>query len=242
MEQTINSTFTELAKLIAESQADELEQKQQLPMPRDSYIKQKMTALIFEFEQENKKLLHYMEKARQILVENINFLPLIEQEHHAKELLTAMIKLNDSIEIEQVITAGSWQNFLGFTNETIFWIYSLGYKFFEEKNYEDALSLFLMLTLLNPTVSDNWIALGFAQKNLSLETQALYSLSIASMVNPNNPTSRYQSAEIYLHLNDFDKALIELEALSKIINNQKLDSLKPELESMLNKAKNRQSL
>ncbi len=237
-----DSVFAEMAKLIAEGQADELQSKQKLLMSRDVYIEQKTTALILELEKAYKELLHHMEKGRELLLESLNLLPYAEQEHHAKEFLIAMNKLSLPIEIEQVSKAGSWQKFLGFTNETIFWIYSVGFKFFEEKKYENALALFLMLTLLNPAVSDNWISLGFSQKNLFLNTQALNSFFIASSLAAENPTPRYQSAEIYLCLGEFDKAAVELDALTHIVESQKIDSLRPLLESMINKIKNRQSL
>ena len=234
------SIFTELASLIAENQADELESKQQLLLPRDHYIKQKTTALLYELERENKELLEQMAVARHILSENLQILPPEEQGYYAKEFLTAMDKLTHNVEIKQVVTEDSWQSLLGFSNKTMFWIYSLGYKLFEEKNYKEALSLFLMLTVLNSMVPDNWVALGLTQKNLSLENLALSSFNTASILNPENPTSRYQSAEIYLHLGEFDKALIELEALSQIIESQKLESLRPQLKFLQSKAKNKQ--
>ena len=234
------SIFTELASLVAEDQADELEGKQQLLMPREQYVKQKKTALIYELERENKELLEHMATAKHILSENLQILPQEEKGYYAKEFITAMDRLTHNIEIKQMVTEDSWQSLLGFSNKTMFWIYSLGYNLFEEKNYNEALSLFLMLTTLNSTVPDNWIALGLTQKNLSLEDCALNSFNTASLLNPENPTSRYQSAEIYLHLGEFDKALIELEALSEIIESQKLESLRPQLEFLLSKAKNKQ--
>ena len=236
------SMFTELAELIAESQADELAVKQRLMMPREKYIEQKTQGLIHDLEKEHKKTLSYMDQARNILLEEIRQLPLAEQEHHAKDILIAVDKLSKNIELDQVEKAGSYQQLLGFSNETMLWIYQLGSKFFGEKHYEKALSLFLMLTLLNPLICEHWTCLGFTQKNLSLEPSALLSFSTAALLSPENPTPRLQGAEIHLHLGDFDKALIELEALREIIESQNLSSLKPQLELMMNKAQNRQSL
>ncbi|MES2199632.1 MAG: hypothetical protein V4489_05655 [Chlamydiota bacterium] len=235
------SIFSELAELVAESQADELEVKHKLPMAREEYIKQKTLSLIADLEKEHKKTLKSMEEARKILLADLENLPEVEREHHAKELLIAMDRLSRNVEMEQVTAATSWQKFLGLSNETLIWIYKLGFQFFEHKDNEKALSLFLMLAMLNPLVSDYWIALGFAQKGLSLEAAAINSFSSASFLNSDNPTPIYQSAEIYLHLGEFDKALLELEALAEIIERQKLDALKPQFELLFNKTKNKQT-
>ena len=235
------SIFSELAALIAESQADELAVKQRLMMPREKYIEQKTLGLIHDLEKEHKKTLHYMEQARKLLLEDLKNLPDQEKEHHARELLLAMSKLSHNVEMEEVIAATSWQKFLGLSDETLIWIYKLGLKFFEKKSNEEALSLFLMLPMLNPLVADYWIALGFAQKELSLQDLALNSFSSASFLNPDNPTPVYQNAKIYLHLGQFDDALQELEVLTGIIEKQKLDFLKPQLELLLTKAQNKQT-
>ncbi len=210
-------------------------------MPREKYVKQKILGLIHDLEENHKKILDSMTQARKTLLVDLKNLPDIEKEHHAKELLIAMDKLSHNIEIEQITAATSWQKFLGLSNETLIWIYKLGFQFFENKNNEEAFPLFLMLTLLNPFVADYWIALGFVQKGLSLEVVALDSFSLAALLNPDNPTPRYQNAEIHLHLGQFDKALLELESLAEIIEKQKLDSLKPEFELLFNKAQNKQT-
>ncbi len=241
MELEKKSIFAELAELIATEQVEALESKGKLPIPKENYIKQKAISLTEEWETENTKFIGYMKKAKELLEEDLNLLPPSEKKSYSEELLIAAIKLENPPTKEVVAELGSWQKALGLNNETLLWIYNLGSRFFNEKHYEEAVSLFSFLTLLNPMIWEHWIALGFAQKELNQDIYALNSLSLASLLNPHDPTSRFQSAKIHLKLSQFDEALLELEELQKIITEQNLEDLKPHLEFLLNQAKNKQT-
>ncbi len=232
------SIFTDLAGLIAEGWAEELLVKQRLMMPKDRYIKEKTQSLVHDLEKEHEKNLLYMERARELLFLALENLSGEEKERYTKELLIATEKLSQNIEMEQITEDTPWQKILGLSDATLIWIYKLGFHFFEQKNNEDALSLFLLLSMLNPLASDYWIALGFAQKELSLESLALTSFSLAASLDPENPTPNYQSAEIYIQLGLLDQAVLEVQTLAKIIERQKLDFLKPDLENLLNRIQN----
>ncbi|MES2199658.1 MAG: tetratricopeptide repeat protein [Chlamydiota bacterium] len=240
METDDEPLFIELAKVIANRQADELAVKGQLTIERGLFVEQKMATIVEALNDENTKIRKSLIKANQLLMEDLELLPNVEKELRTQELSVMTDKLNQVVDPDQLVAAGSWQNFLNLSNETLLWIYNLGYRCFEEKKYKEASSLFLILTLLNPLVCDYWVALGFAQRGLLLDASALNSFVTATTLNPDNPAARYQAADIYLQLKQPTEAIEELEALLKIIEDQRLDVLRPCTELLLDTAKKEQ--
>ena len=114
-------------------------------------------------------------------------------------------------------------------------IYTIGYNLSLENKHEDALCLFQMLTTLNPLVSDYFIAQGLSERSLQQNNEALQSFAMAAIMNPNQPISRYNSAELYLELHQVKDAKLELEVLEEIITVNKLTDLQPALESLRSK-------
>ena len=239
---TTEPSFTEIASLVANAQADILEAKQPLPTSRKLYIEEKTKQLTTILEDDYNKLLLHMKRLNEILILELHLLPQVKRALHRQELILATNKLRSHIDPEEVAAAGSWQKLLNLTNETMLWIYQVGYKQFEEKKLEQALSIFLTLAILNPHICDYLIALGTAQLALAQKTQALHTFSLASILEPEHPIIRFRCAEIYLDSEQFDDALLELEALREIIEKEKLNSIKPYFEFLKNKANNKEPL
>ena len=116
------------------------------------------------------------------------------------------------------------------SKETLIWIYGVGYQCFEGHQKEAAFGFFQMLTLLNPLVSDYWVALGVTQRSLSEESDALYSFEMASLMDSNNPIPIYNSIEIHLKLNQIEEAKKELQLLKEVIKTHRRDDLQPAFE------------
>ncbi len=241
--------FSSLAELLAEMQADELEVKHGLLVPRNQYIEEKIGSIKQELEGHYAKILRSMSSIAVILKKELELLPQIVKEHHAKELSFAMQRLivckknpEELAKEEKVLEANTWQDFFNLSDETLLWIYKIGYRYHEERKTEEARALFQLLVMLNSQVSDYWVALGFTERQLSLESVALTSFAMAIILNPENPIPRYQSAELYFHLGQFEDALLELDVLSEIIAKEKLDFLKSDVELLRSKVKNKQLL
>ena len=100
--------------------------------------------------------------------------------------------------------------------EICIWCYDIGYNFFQKKELENALAVFQALTFLNPQVASYFLALGQTQKALGLFNEALYSLSACSLLNPEEPLSRYLCCTLYLDQNLLEDAQAEFDALSQI--------------------------
>lgn len=244
-----DSLFLPLAELIANTQADELQVKNQLLTSRENYVADKTASILQSLEEQSKKMLHSMQKLNTILTQELALLSKPEQEIHTKEFNIALERLDQIKKSPEGITkdptlldSESWQKFLGLSEATVLWLYQIGRQHYEQQKLEEAQTLFHLLIMLNSLDCDHWIGLGFTQKSLSQPQQALDFFAMAILLNPENPISRYQSAKLYLELGQFEDALIELEVLSQIVEKEKLDFLKSDIEVLFTKARNRQSL
>jgi tetratricopeptide (TPR) repeat protein len=140
------------------------------------------------------------------------------------------------------LKANTFQEFLKISKDTLSWIYSIGHKLYTAKKGDDAYAIFHLLTCLNSLVCDYWIGLGFAQYLVGEAEPALHSFSMASILDPENPTSRYQSAKIYIERKEFSDALTELSVLEEVIQKYNLDRLKTSFLALKNQAQSLQAL
>lgn len=241
--------FLSLAGLMANAQADELQVKNQLLTSREQYVSAKTASILETLQQQSQKMLQSMRMANSIIKEQLTHLPNPEKEKYTKEFSTALERLNQTktqleelLKDPKILKADAWQDFLGLSEETLLWLYQIGRRHYEQKLLEESSVIFHLLVMLNSLDSDCWIGLGFSQKSLLQLQEALDSFATAIVLSPENPIARYQSATLYLELGQFEDAIIELEILSEIVQKENLNSFKSEVEELLNKAKNRQSL
>lgn len=233
--------YAPLAELLITEQADELEVKKGLLVSKEQYIKDHIPPLEEALDKHFKKIEDRFKKAGELIQKALHLLSPAEKAPYEKDILHGLKTINllatDPSAIEDKMTlfaANTFQEFLGISNETLLWIYSIGYRFIEEKKGEEAYAIFHMLVSFNSLISDYWVALGFAQKLVKEEVDALNSFSMASLLNPENPISRYQSAKLYLNMNQLDDALAEIEALEEIIESQNLTQLKDSTQTLKN--------
>lgn len=246
---SLDSLFPSLAELLANRQADELQVKNQLLTSRENYIAEKTASISQTLQDQSKKMLDSMEMLHDLLLQELATLSNTEKEEIKKEFTTALerlSKINASpeglIKDPKILSSDTWQGFLGLSSKTLLWLYQIGRQHYEQNRLEEALTFFQLLIMLNTLDCDHWIGLGFTQKSLSQLPEALNSFAVALILNPKNPMPRYQSAKLYLQLGQFEDAVIELDILSEIIQEESLDFLKSEVEILYNKAKIRQSL
>lgn len=241
--------YQPLAELMVHQQADELAVEGKLLESREQYVKNHVTVLTEQLYAHSKKMEKRFKSAGALLKAELDLIPAAEKAIYEKDLSQAMDLLTklgenpEAIDKKEIrMAANTYQEFLGLSNNTLLWIYSIGHKLFEERKGEEAYGIFQLLVSLNSLVSDYWVALGFVQHFVKEQQESLNSFSMASILNPENPISRYQSAKIYLELSQFDDARVELEVLEKIITTQPLEHLKPSLVSLKNQLNSLQSL
>ena len=232
----IREAFSPLGESIAESMADELEVKGGLLTPRKSYIKHKTDEITQSIDAELLKREQRMKKAGEIIKGKLSSLAPAEKERverelrHSAESITSL--LTPSENSEGMTEDKTMQSILGISNETLLWIYSIGYELSLAKHHEEALCIFQTLTTLNPLVADYFVAEGLAERALHHNKEALNSFAMASLMNPNQAISRYNSAELYLEQHQAEDASLELEVLEEIIAAGNLTDLKPAAESL----------
>jgi hypothetical protein len=229
--------FTTLANAYAEQKMTELKIKGGLLEPEDTYLEKEKTALLNDLDKHLSQEEKLYEEASHIIKEQLSQLPNIEKGRINKEiannshLFTDFLKKIDGRNLEEISKATQ----MHFSEETYKWIYDIGYKAFQAANYKNAKAVFFFLTKVNSSCADYWVGLGISQRNLNEKEEALNSFSIASLLNPEHPSSRYNSSELYLELGQTQDALLEYEVLAEIIETQKLNDLKLTLKELKNK-------
>lgn len=230
------NVFAPFGELVARSLAEELEVKGGLLQPKDLYIKQKTEDIVSAIETELSKREKNLNRAAAALHEKLFLLPRIQREKIEKEMIGAEGKVVDILAPkEEIRKEDTFQSLLGLSNDTLLWIYSIGYQLFEDGKKEDAFAIFQMLTTLNPLVADYWIAEGLTQKALNYDMESLHSFAMASIMKPNNPIPRCQSVEIYLKIGQIDSARLEFAALEKIMQSAAYPELGPFVDLLRNK-------
>lgn len=234
-ESNISSALMTVATSLAQEHADEHAVKNTLSVPKEQFIETEKNIILGSLKNTWKTVLDRMGKGQKALEEHLVLLSPTEKAQIKSELDAAAKKLEEK-GMSPSLDVPSLQEELSIRNSTLLHIYKAGYECFQHQKLDEAFALFLTLTLLNSKVVDYWMALGTVQRALHSERAALYSFSLVSLLDLNNTLSRMHSAEIYLHLQEGEDALAELEALSEIIEEKKLDSLKPQLARLQEKA------
>jgi tetratricopeptide (TPR) repeat protein len=237
--------FSPIGEALATQKADELLVLHKLQdAMKDQYVKDQAEVFTQEIQKRYKAFVKQMEHASGIIKEALEKLPKQEQTQYRKEFSHAASRLKVPTEsqaglFKEFIEASSLQQFLGFSSQTLLFVYQTAYSCYQHHKLEDAHTLFQFLVLLNGLVCDYWIALGFAKKSLEDLSGALDCFAMAICLNPELPLPRVQSAELYLHLGQFSDATAELEIAKDLIIKHKVDFPLSEVESLLIKAKNR---
>ena len=121
------------------------------------------------------------------------------------------------------------------SQETLKWIYQVGYTYFKNSHYPEALSLFKTLSFLNPLVFDFKLAEALTLKSLKQTDEALFIFALAAIMDPLHPSPRYNSAEIYLNNKQKSNAEIELHLLEEILKIGQHKELEPAILALKNK-------
>lgn len=121
-------------------------------------------------------------------------------------------KLQDPMLLRQHIQEGkSFQELLGYSDETMEKFYQAAYNLFQKQKYKEAAEAFTFLTTLNPERHNYWLGLGMSEQILEEFHGALLAYAMAMMSDVTNPVPHYHSANCYRALLDDSNALISLE-------------------------------
>ena len=220
----VNEYFKEVGRKEANEHADALEVKQALTMDREDYVAKEAESVTSALMEKYNLLLKQMQETSELLLEEMKVLPGVERKRIEEEFSKAQIKLEEAVDLEAALQESNFQAFLEITDPTREWLYGVGYNLFQEKKLVESAGVFQFLVTLSPMVRDYWVALGFVWEEEGFYDKAIEAFSFASILDPEHALSRYQSAQMYVHLRQFDDALAELKILKELIAAQNLDT------------------
>lgn len=115
--------------------------------------------------------------------------------------------LNDPEMIKKQIKEGlTFQEIIGYSEETMEKFYGAAYNLFQRKNYRDSANAFVFLTTLNPYVHNYWLGLGMSEQLNEEFEAALLAYAMAILTKIDNPIPHYHSARCYKAMNDYKNA------------------------------------
>lgn len=89
--------------------------------------------------------------------------------------------------------------------------YSQAYRLYNTGKYEDAVQLFRVLLLLDPTDGKHYLGLAACMHMLKEYECAVQLYMIAGMMNPKNPIPHFHASDCYIELGDRVSAILCLE-------------------------------
>lgn len=136
---------------------------------------------------------------------------------------------NPSPKVQKLLAEKSatltFQDVFELSNEILKQIYTLGYQYFQRKEYEHAIDIFAIVTTLNPFVTEFWNAMALCFQAKQEWTKALDTFAIACTLNENDVSSRISRAYCCLSMQQNEEAMEELALAKEIIDkNPALDN------------------
>ncbi|MFW9930811.1 MAG: tetratricopeptide repeat protein [Candidatus Thorarchaeota archaeon] len=95
-------------------------------------------------------------------------------------------------------------------------LYSIGYDFFTNGNYQKSYQIFSRLTALVPNVGYYWRALGAINQQLGSYSEAITAYEMAISFDPNDVVSYVYMAECKILLGSIDQAIDDLNRVIKM--------------------------
>ncbi|ADI38084.1 putative type III secretion chaperone SycD/LcrH [Waddlia chondrophila WSU 86-1044] len=114
----------------------------------------------------------------------------------------------------------------GLSEETFNSFYTIAADFFHQKQYSNALSIFLLLTNLSHLTFEPWYAQGICWQKKGNFSEAMRSFAMASLVNYDHPGPHLHTAEIYLSIGEHKLAAETLDHALKECDQELLKSQK----------------
>lgn len=129
-------------------------------------------------------------------------------------------KYSDKI-LDSIIKKGaSPKEALGFTNQKMDAIYGQAYRLYNTGKYKEALELFRVLVILDPTESKYTLGVAACLHMMKEYMAAAKIYLFAGMLDPQNPVPHFHASDCYIQMRDKPSALICLEMAVKIAGNK----------------------
>ena len=141
-------------------------------------------------------------------------------QENLKEALINSKKDNLKIDENSVM-----QEVLGISDETMKHYYHIGFKLFEEKNFENASAVFLFIASLNPFIYDYWNAYATSEMYLKHWEIAIKTYELLVELDPEKSQPHLLCAQCHLFLKDKINASAEIEKARDLLSNTEADQI-----------------
>lgn len=210
------------AEMIAQYAADQTK-GMQIPLPPQAYHKKFQDELYHGLIAVFKKLrlgyLHLFEYLIDLSAQTVTH----EMEGALKSItqMTAIASVlsdrkNDYIKLLQ--NNMTLQQIFSLDDTALHALYLAAKYIYEQQNYKEACSAFALLALLNPLQTTFWIALGNCEYFCHNYEGAVLAYTMASKLDPLDPTSHFFSSKCFEATRDISSALSQLDLALAIID------------------------
>lgn len=99
----------------------------------------------------------------------------------------------------------------GLDNNTLEGLYAQAYRLYNTGKYIEAVHMFRMLIMLNPTESKYILGLAASFHMLKEYKNAIHSYTMCSLLDPESPIPHYHSSDCFIQMKDYISAMFCLE-------------------------------
>lgn len=96
-------------------------------------------------------------------------------------------------------------------------LYALGYQYYNQARYTDAVDCFTKLSLCNPFMQPYWYALASSEQMQAHYTEALHAWGVIALLQEKNPQPHFHAAECYFSMQEFDEAFKALRIAESLL-------------------------
>lgn len=145
-----------------------------------------------------------------------------EQKHFKKDIKVCherIQQLHESKEQEEPVAVDSiFQLYFKLSDSLMNAFHKIAYNLYQKGLLEDAKAVYILLTTLNPCVSDYYTALATINHKLGDEKEAVAFAFAAVAIDEGNPRNHILYANLLLDQGDFSQAKIEIADIEKLIS------------------------
>lgn len=102
---------------------------------------------------------------------------------------------------------GTWQDLMELSPEQVEEVYAIGFKEYNDGNFEKAISAFGALVQLNPYVPKHWIAMGATMQARGSFAEALTAYEFVLILDEKDAAALFYSAQCSYALNEKQKCI-----------------------------------
>jgi tetratricopeptide (TPR) repeat protein len=192
---------------------------------KQAHAKKKEPELLDEIAAHRKKCTEGFGFCLDAIAELAELEPEINLEQLKNNLASSFQKLNSMSALgnqgRQSLEGNSISAVLGFSEETLEWLYKGAKHLFEEERYHEAENAFLFITTFDQKNYAFWLGLGHASFHCNNFTNALKAYAMAQALDPSSVWPHVYAANAFEAIQNYHHALVALELADKTSKHSK---------------------